>query len=62
MIFQEWKKSSKSGGNNGECVEIRRHDDAIQIRDSKDPSGAVLTFTTVEWRTFIAGAKAGEFD
>ncbi len=62
MISQEWKKSSKSGGNGGECVEVRRHDGAIQIRDSKDPTGPVLMFTPDEWRAFLDGAVRGEFN
>jgi Domain of unknown function (DUF397) len=52
-----WRKSSFST-NNGACVEV----DGSRIRDSKDPHGAVLTFTPDEWRAFIAGVKAGEFD
>lgn len=62
MISQEWKKSSKSGGNGGECVEVRRRDEAIQVRDSKDPTGPILRFTGKDWAAFIGGAKDGEFD
>jgi hypothetical protein len=62
VISQEWKKSSRSGSNGGSCVEVRRHEQAIQVRDSKDPSGPVLTFTPAEWEAFIGGAKDGEFE
>ena len=62
MISREWKKSSKSGGNGGSCVEVRRHEQAIQVRDSKDRSGPVLQFTPAEWEAFIGGAKDGEFE
>ena len=62
MITQEWKKSSKSGANNGECVEVRRRDDAIQVRDSKNPDGPILRFTREEWSAFVGGTKDGEFD
>ncbi len=61
MITTEWKKSSRSGGNGGQCVEVRRHEQAIQVRDSKDPSGPVLQFTAAEWKAFTDGAKDGEF-
>ena len=57
-----WRKSTRSGGNGGQCVEVRRHDGAIQVRDSKNPSGPVLTFTVAEWHAFIDGAKVGDFD
>jgi Domain of unknown function (DUF397) len=32
------------------------------VRDSKDPTGSVLRFTTAEWSVFTAGVRAGEFD
>ncbi|MFI6321327.1 DUF397 domain-containing protein [Nonomuraea sp. NPDC050556] len=56
-----WFKSSFSQPS-GECVEILRSADSIRVRDSKDPSGAVLTFTHGEWRAFLAGARNAEFD
>jgi hypothetical protein len=62
VVPQEWKKSSKSGANGGECAEVRQHDDAVQVRDSKNPTGPVLTFDRDQWRAFIDAAKAGEFD
>ena len=62
MISQEWKKSSRSGGNGGSCVEVRRHDGTIQVRDTKDREGPILTFTRREWEAFIGGAKDGDFD
>jgi hypothetical protein len=39
-----WRKSSYSGGNGGECVEIAHVDGAIAVRDSKNPAGPLLTF------------------
>jgi hypothetical protein len=61
-MITPWKKSSKSGTNGGQCVEVRRYDEAIQVRDSKDPTGPVLRFTRKEWAAFLGGAKEGEFD
>lgn len=37
-------------------------DGAVALRDSKDPTGPVLVFTSAEWAAFLAGAKDGEFD
>jgi len=62
VISQEWRKSSRSGGNNGQCVEVRHHGEAVQVRDSKDPTGPILRFTREEWTAFLGGAKEGEFD
>lgn len=45
------------------CVEVGACDcGQVHIRDSKDPSGPVLTFTRDEWAAFINGARRGEFD
>jgi hypothetical protein len=57
-----WRKSARSGPYSDNCVEVAFVDGAIAVRDSKDPSGAVLVFTPGEWDAFVAGAKDGEFD
>jgi hypothetical protein len=58
-----WRKSSRSGGNGGQCVEVAElPDGGAAVRDSKDRDGAVLLFTKAEWAAFIGGAKDGEFD
>jgi hypothetical protein len=59
----EWRKSSRSAGNGGDCVEVTRNlPGAVAVRDSKDPAGPKLVFTPDEWRAFTAGVTAGEFD
>jgi hypothetical protein len=58
-----WRKSSRSAGNGGDCVEVSRNlPGAVAVRDSKDPDGPTLTFTPDEWVAFTAGIKTGEFD
>lgn len=44
------------------CVEQRRHDGMIEVRDTKDRSGPVLGFTKAEFAAWLDGAKRGEFD
>jgi hypothetical protein len=57
-----WTKSSSSAAN-GNCVEVAAvPEDGVAVRHSKDPTGAVLRFTTAEWHAFLLGVKAGEFD
>jgi hypothetical protein len=49
-----WRKTSYSGGNGGECVEVAATPDAlVAVRDSKDPEGPALTFPASRWREFI---------
>jgi hypothetical protein len=50
-----WRKSSKSGGNGGDCVEVADNiPGLVGVRDSKDPTGSALTFSPAAWRTFVA--------
>lgn len=57
-----WRKSSRSGPWTDNCVEVAFVDEAIAVRDSKNPHGPVLVFTSAEWDAFVEGAKDGEFD
>jgi hypothetical protein len=54
-----WAKSSHSTPNGGNCVQARRITNAVQVRDSKNPDGPVLTFTPAEWQAFTAAIKDG---
>lgn len=56
-----WRKSTYSGGDNTNCVEVASLLNGAAVRDSKDPAGAVLTFTGAEWSAFTAGIRAGDF-
>ena len=57
-----WIMSSRSAGNGGTCVEARRHNGVIEVRNSKSPSAGTVQFTADEWDSFLFGAKRGEFD
>ncbi|MFT2015779.1 DUF397 domain-containing protein [Streptomyces sp. 796.1] len=57
-----WRKSSYSGGSNGDCIEVGFDiPSAVPVRDSKNPTGPALTFEPTAWTTFIAGVKADDF-
>jgi Domain of unknown function (DUF397) len=59
----EWRKSSYSSGNGGQCVEVARNlPEVVAVRDSKDPDGPALVLTPGQWRAFLSGARDGEFD
>lgn len=55
-----WRKSTRSQTSN--CVEVAPLPAAVALRDSKNRGGPVLLFDRAEWRSFLAGAKNGQFD
>jgi hypothetical protein len=56
--YWDWSRSSFCSDNS--CVEVRRVEDTIEMRNSEDPD-TVLTFTLNEWAAFLAGVEDGEF-
>ena len=56
----KWRKSSLSASGN--CVEVANGVDRVLVRDSKNPGGPRLEFTTLEWRCFVEAVRLGEFD
>lgn len=56
----EWHVSRTC--ESGACVRVARRDGSVLIGNSSDPEGPVSTFTTEEWRQFLAGVKLGDFD
>jgi hypothetical protein len=53
-----WRKSSYSGANGGNCLEVASPPGAVAVRDSKDGNdGPVLRFTPAVWRTFAERTK-----
>ena len=56
----EWRKSSRSGGNGGTCVEVARNlRGVVAVRDSKDPDGPRLVTSPAGWQAFTTSVKAG---
>ncbi|MFE3826509.1 DUF397 domain-containing protein [Streptomyces sp. NPDC059092] len=52
-----------SGGNGGNCVEaMKLADGRVAVRQSADPGGPALIYTTSEIAAFIQGAKSGQAD
>ena len=57
-----WKKSRRSGPTGGNCVEVAFLPGGdVALRNSRQPDGPALIFTTAEWDAFIGGARDGEF-
>lgn len=61
LLDRNWRKSTHSS-TNGSCVEVRRLPDAIEVRDTKDRNGPVLSFSAESWRDFVSSVHKGEFD
>ncbi|MER5336527.1 DUF397 domain-containing protein [Micromonospora sp. NPDC002717] len=50
-----WRKSSRSSGNGGDCVEVADNlPGVVAVRDSKDPAGPALAFPPAAWRAFVS--------
>ncbi|WP_280402704.1 DUF397 domain-containing protein [Nocardia carnea] len=57
-----WFKSSHSSGDNA-CVEVAHLGGGmVGVRDSKNPSGPALVFTSGQWDAFLACAAEDEFE
>lgn len=55
-----WRKSSYSGGNGGNCIEVGTPAEAgrVLVRDTVDRQGPVLAFNQETWRYFADQVKA----
>jgi hypothetical protein len=49
-----WRKSSYSGANGGECVEVASAANVLIVRDTKDRDGCELRVAADAWRAFIS--------
>jgi hypothetical protein len=57
MSNATWRKSSYSGANGGNCIEIAAAARTVAVRDSKDPGGPVLAFGPDDWQRFADQVK-----
>jgi hypothetical protein len=59
----EWRKSSYSSANGGQCVEVARNlPGVVAVRDSQDPDGPKLMFSRAVWLAFAVAVRDREFD
>lgn len=58
-----WRKSTRSGGNGGNCVEVADNlPGLVALRDSKDPAGGTLVTTPANWTAFLTAVKNDELN
>ena len=53
----EWRKSSYSDGNGGNCVEVADGRGAVLVRDTTDRGGAMITVFGAAWERFTAAIR-----
>lgn len=56
-----WFKSSYSGAEGGQCVEVAAATATVYVRDSKAAAGPVLTLSPEAWTGFV-GLAVSESD
>jgi hypothetical protein len=52
-----WRKSTYSGANGGNCVEVGNTANVVAVRDSKNPDGPRLAFGREAWAAFAVKVK-----
>lgn len=52
----DWRKSSYSGANGGQCVEVATAGQ-VMVRDTTNRDGGTLTFTPAAWEAFTSTLK-----
>ncbi|MGW4230085.1 DUF397 domain-containing protein [Streptomyces sp. NPDC004980] len=57
-----WHKSSYSGGDQGECLEVARGYDTVPVRDSKVAHGPAMIASATSWSAFVTAVRNGRFD
>lgn len=50
----EWRKSSYSGSSGNACVEVADGSGGVQVRDTTNRGGTVLTVSAAAWQRFLA--------
>ncbi|WP_328317936.1 DUF397 domain-containing protein [Streptomyces sp. NBC_00388] len=58
-VLSGWRKSSHSGVEQNDCLEVADGYTAIPVRDSKHPHGPALIFPATGWAAFVTAVKGG---
>ncbi|GHJ22635.1 DUF397 domain-containing protein [Streptomyces albus] len=48
-----WRKSSYSGSDGGNCVEVAETSGRVHVRDSKEQRGPILSVSSGQWAVFV---------
>ena len=53
----DWRKSTYSDGNGGECVETASGNGLVMVRDTSNRDGVTLGVPAAAWQAFTAALK-----
>jgi hypothetical protein len=56
-VDPRWRKSTRSSGNGGACVEVGDQARGVLVRDTTNREGGTLAFTADAWASFTSGLK-----
>ncbi|MCF6521595.1 DUF397 domain-containing protein [Streptomyces sp. JJ36] len=54
----QWYRSSYSGSDNNDCVEVAAFRGTVHVRDSKNVPGPQVSLTAAAWADFVAYAAS----
>lgn len=55
----DWRKSSYSGTDGGNCVETASGSGAVLVRDTAERGGVTLAVSPRAWRVLLGSLKSG---
>jgi Domain of unknown function (DUF397) len=53
-LRMEWRKSTYSTGDGGNCVETASHAGTVMVRDTANRAGGTLVIAAPAWKRFTA--------
>ena len=56
----QWRKSSHSGHDGGDCVEVAEMSGGIAVRDSKNPAGHMHLFDKAAFHALTRSLRADD--
>jgi hypothetical protein len=57
MNAMDWRKSSYSSSNGGECVETASGGAVVLVRDTTNRDGGTLAFSAEAWQAFVTSLR-----
>lgn len=59
-IVTPWRKSSYSGNQGGDCVEVAETSRQVHVRDTQNRSLGRLSFPGSDWGALLASLREGK--